>query len=164
MRERSRGGGGRRHRTWIAFLVVAPKASCLGYHRWVKGKGFSPAGAEEETNQREVWADRGEERLRLDDMTEQRGDPGDKERNPAGWASGMGTMGEYMVLAFVFPMALVLGFFVGRWIGGWFGGPLVGAITGLLLGTVAAFYNLWQTLKRLERRDAERQAEAETDD
>lgn len=73
----------------------------------------------------------------------------------------MGTIGEYMTIAFVFPLALVLGFFVGRWIGGWLGGPTVGALLGILLGTAAAFYNLYETLKRLERRDAARRAEAE---
>lgn len=75
----------------------------------------------------------------------------------------MGTIGEYLTIAFVFPVALVLGFFAGRWVGGWLGGPTAGAITGLLLGTAAAFYNLWETLKRLDRRDAERREETEND-
>gem|GEM_PF-1643481 len=80
-------------------------------------------------------------------------DQGPEQR---GWASGMGTLGEYSVVGFVFPVALVLGFLVGRWVGDWLGGPTVGAAVGVLLGTAAGFYNLWQTVQRLERREAER--------
>lgn len=79
----------------------------------------------------------------------------DKSGSGGGWASGMGTMGEYMVIGVVFPVALVGGFFLGRWIGGFFGGPTAGALTGLSLGTAAAFYNLWETLQRIQRREAE---------
>lgn len=71
----------------------------------------------------------------------------------------MGALAEYSVVGFVFPVALVLGFFVGRWIGGWLGGPTVGSVVGVILGTVAGFYNLWQTMQRLERREAERRGE-----
>lgn len=63
-------------------------------------------------------------------------------------------MGEYMVIGVVFPVALVGGFFVGRWIGALLGAATAGALVGLLLGTVAAFYNLYETLKRIERREA----------
>jgi hypothetical protein len=84
---------------------------------------------------------------------EKRRGPGEGEA--AGWASGMGTMGEYLTIGVVFPVALVGGFFLGRWIGGFFGGPTAGALTGLLLGTAAAFYNLWETLQRIQRREAE---------
>lgn len=76
-----------------------------------------------------------------------------------GWAAGMGTLAEYSVVGFVFPLALAIGFFVGRWIGGLLGGPTVGALAGVLLGTAAGFYNLWQTMQRLERREAARRSE-----
>jgi len=80
----------------------------------------------------------------------------DQGPEQSGWASGMGTLGEYSVVGFVFPVALVLGFLVGRWVGDWLGGPTVGAAVGVLLGTAAGFYNLWQTVQRLERRGRER--------
>ncbi len=70
-----------------------------------------------------------------------------------GWSSGMGVMGEYMVIGVVFPVALVGGFFLGWWLGGLFGSETAGAFTGLGLGTVAAFYNLFETLKRIQRRE-----------
>lgn len=80
----------------------------------------------------------------------------DDERSGSGggWTSGMGVMGEYMVIGVVFPVALVGGFFLGWWIGGLLGSETVGAFTGLGLGTVAAFYNLFETLQRIQRREA----------
>ncbi len=65
-------------------------------------------------------------------------------------------MGEYAVIGFVFPLTLIVGFFVGRWLGAWLGGPTVGMVVGILLGAAAAFWNLYSTLRRLERREAER--------
>jgi hypothetical protein len=73
----------------------------------------------------------------------------------------MGTLAEYSVVGFVFPLALVIGFFVGRWIGNLLGGPTVGALVGVLLGTAAGFYNLWETMQRIERREAERREDEE---
>ncbi len=81
-----------------------------------------------------------------------------------GWTSGMGVMGEYMVIGVVFPVALVGGFFLGWWIGGFFGSETVGAFAGLGLGTVAAFYNLFETLKRIQRREAAAAAEVARSD
>ena len=77
----------------------------------------------------------------------------------SGWGRDMGTIGEYLQLGFVFPLALVVGFFAGRWVGEWLGGATVGAISGLVLGTAAAFYNLVKMLRRIERREAERSRE-----
>ncbi|MGD2115582.1 MAG: AtpZ/AtpI family protein [Acidobacteriota bacterium] len=68
----------------------------------------------------------------------------------------MGTLAEYSVVGFVFPVALVLGFLAGRWLGSLLGGPAVGAVVGVILGTAAGFYNLWETMQRIERREAER--------
>ena len=84
-----------------------------------------------------------------------------KDEKGSGWSSDLGTVGEYLQIAFVFPLALVIGFFAGRWVGEWIGGAKVGAIAGLLLGTGAAFYNLVETLRRIQRREAERAEERE---
>ena len=83
----------------------------------------------------------------------------DQEKRGSGWGGDLGTVGEYLQIAFVFPLALVIGFFAGRWVGEWIGGAKVGAIAGLLLGTGAAFYNLVETLRRIQRREAERARE-----
>lgn len=86
---------------------------------------------------------------------------GPDDRPPSPWTRDVGSVGEYLQIGFVFPLALVVGFFAGRWVGEWLGGATAGAITGLLLGTAAAFYNLVQTLRRIERREAERAREPE---
>lgn len=93
-------------------------------------------------------------------MAEERKDEGEDR---SGWTSGMGSVAEYSVVGFVFPLALVVGFFVGQWIGELLGGPTMGAVVGVLLGTAVGFYNLWQTLQRLERREAELRAREEVD-
>lgn len=80
-----------------------------------------------------------------------------------GWTSGMGSLAEYSVVGFVFPLALVVGFFVGQWLGELVGGPTVGGVVGVLLGTAVGFYNLWETLQRLERREAEQRAREDMD-
>ena len=85
-------------------------------------------------------------------------DPPDETRSTdPGWTSGMGTVAEYAVVGIVFPVALGLGFFLGRWVGSLLGGPMIGAAVGILLGTAAGFYNLWETLQRVARRE-EREA------
>lgn len=74
----------------------------------------------------------------------------------SGGAVDWGSVGEYAVIGFVFPLTLMVGFFVGRWLGSLLGGPVVGMVAGVLLGAVAAFWNLYSTLRRLERREAGR--------
>lgn len=76
-------------------------------------------------------------------------DPGER----SGRISNLGTVAEYSVVGFVFPVALLLGFFVGRWLGGLLGGPAVGGAVGVVLGTAAGFYNLWETMQRIARRE-----------
>lgn len=71
-----------------------------------------------------------------------------------GGPSGLGTAAEYSVIGFVFPLALVVGFFVGRWVGSWLGGPTAGIVVGVLLGAAAGFWNLYSSLRRIERREA----------
>jgi F0F1-type ATP synthase assembly protein I len=94
-------------------------------------------------------------------VAEDKRDERENQESTTGWASGMGTLAEYSVVGFVFPLALVIGFFVGQWVGNLFGGPTVGAVVGVLLGTAAGFYNLWETIARIERREAERTEDEE---
>lgn len=70
------------------------------------------------------------------------------EREPAlrGYRKAM----EYFYVGMVFPVAVVLGFLAGRFIGGWLGQATLGAVIGLLFGALAGFYNLFQTLRRLD--------------
>ncbi len=81
-------------------------------------------------------------------------EPDDKrDGSGGGWSAGLNAYAEYSVVAFVFPVAVAIGFFGGRWVGSLLGAPQTGAVLGALLGTAAGFYNLWQTLRRAERRD-----------
>lgn len=80
----------------------------------------------------------------------------DDGREERGGSSGLGTAAEYSVIGFVFPLALVVGFFVGRWVGSWLGGPTAGIVVGVLLGAAAGFWNLYSSLRRIERREAAR--------
>ncbi|MFM8234687.1 MAG: AtpZ/AtpI family protein [Holophagaceae bacterium] len=54
-------------------------------------------------------------------------------------------------IAFVFPIAITLGFFLGKWIGGWFGRPILGQWLGLGWGIASAFWELFKTSQRLNR-------------
>ncbi len=91
------------------------------------------------------------------------GDEREDGQDEAGGSSGLATAAQYSVIGFVFPIALLLGFYLGRLVGTWLGGPLVGEVAGVVLGSAAAFYNLYSMLKRIERREAERRSERETD-
>ena len=64
---------------------------------------------------------------------------------------------DVAVIGLVFPVASVLGFLAGRWVGDWFGAPGAGAMIGFLFGVVAGFYNVYQTILRVN-------AEEENDD
>jgi len=75
------------------------------------------------------------------------------DKPKSGLGAGLESYAEYSVVAFVFPVAVAIGFFGGRWIGSLLGGPMVGGMVGVLFGTAAGFYHLWQTLQRIERRD-----------
>lgn len=97
---------------------------------------------------------------RIPGMSDEEHEPGDAPAGDApaegGGASGLGTAAEYLVIGFVFPVALLLGFYLGRTLGTWLGGPVVGEVLGVALGSLAAFYNLYTSLRRIERREAER--------
>ncbi|MFW6012183.1 MAG: AtpZ/AtpI family protein [bacterium] len=89
---------------------------------------------------------------------------GEDREEPSGGSRGSGTgwgvdwkgIGEYAIIGLVFPLAMLVGYLLGRWVGGYFGYERAGAAVGLLLGIVAAFYNLYEVVRRLDARDRER--------
>lgn len=61
--------------------------------------------------------------------------------------------GDLMGLGMVFPIAIVLGFFLGRWAGGLLGHARAGMWVGLAWGVATGFWELYKTTKRLDRYD-----------
>ncbi len=49
-----------------------------------------------------------------------------------------------------FPVAIVAGYLLGKWVGGWVGWGEAPAFVGAGLGVAAAFWNLFEFLRRLE--------------
>jgi hypothetical protein len=57
---------------------------------------------------------------------------------------------EVLALAFVFPATVYVGFAAGRWAGErWFDAPGAGGLVGLGLGALAAFWELYEYVRRL---------------
>jgi hypothetical protein len=54
----------------------------------------------------------------------------------------------------VFPIAIVLGWFIGKWVGGRLGHPEAGALVGLFWGVVTGFYELYKVTMRMNKRPA----------
>jgi hypothetical protein len=61
--------------------------------------------------------------------------------------------GSLLSLGFVFPIAIVLGYYIGRWIGGKFGHSDSGGLIGLGWGILTGFWELFKVSKRLEKYD-----------
>ena len=61
--------------------------------------------------------------------------------------------GDLMGLGMVFPVAIVLGFFLGRWAGGLVGYPRAGIAVGLVWGVATGFWELYKVTVRLNRMD-----------
>ena len=61
--------------------------------------------------------------------------------------------GDLMGLGMVFPIAIVLGFFVGRGAGRLLGYPRVGIAVGLVWGVATGFWELYKVTVRLNRMD-----------
>lgn len=85
-------------------------------------------------------------------------EPGDLEnRGPAGGpppSDGGGGWGsrkafEVLALAFVFPVTVYVGFAAGRWVGERLGDAGTGGVVGLVVGAVAAFWELYEFVRRL---------------
>lgn len=62
--------------------------------------------------------------------------------------------GDLISMGMVFPIAIVLGFFLGQWVGGKFGHPGPGRLIGLALGVLSGFWELYKLSKRLEKFDS----------
>ena len=62
--------------------------------------------------------------------------------------------GDLLAMGLVFPIAIVLGFFIGRWAGGLFGHPEVGQWVGLVWGIAAGFWELYKVTLRMNAMDA----------
>ena len=61
--------------------------------------------------------------------------------------------GELLSLGMVFPIAIVLGYFLGRWVGGLLGHPKPGQWIGLALGIATGFWELYKVAMHLDRMD-----------
>lgn len=61
--------------------------------------------------------------------------------------------GDLMSMGLVFPIAIVLGFFVGRWVGGLVGHPEGGQWIGLVWGIAAGFWELYKVTVRMNAMD-----------
>lgn len=59
--------------------------------------------------------------------------------------------GELSSIGLVFPIAIVLGYFLGRWVGGLLGHPQAGQWIGLALGIATGFWELFKVTVRLDR-------------
>ena len=56
----------------------------------------------------------------------------------------------------LFPLSIVVGYFLGKWIGGALGLRAWTAFLGAALGVAAGFWNLYRLLRDLEERDGGR--------
>jgi len=61
--------------------------------------------------------------------------------------------GDLLSIGMVFPLAIVLGFFLGRWIGGRFGHAREGQWIGLIWGIATGFWELYKITARMNRMD-----------
>jgi len=62
--------------------------------------------------------------------------------------------GDLISFGMVFPIAIVLGWYIGQWIGGMFGHPKPGRLIGLGFGIISGFWELFKVAKRLEKFDS----------
>jgi len=62
--------------------------------------------------------------------------------------------GDLISLGMVFPIAIVLGWYLGQWIGGMFGHPVPGRLIGLGWGILTGFWELFKVAKKLDKYDA----------
>lgn len=61
--------------------------------------------------------------------------------------------GELTSIGMVFPIAIVLGFFLGRWIGRAFGHPGPGQWIGMVFGIATGFWELYKVTAHLNSLD-----------
>jgi hypothetical protein len=72
--------------------------------------------------------------------------------------------GDLLAMGMVFPIAIVLGFFLGRWIGGYFGHREMGQWIGLVWGIATGFWELYKVNAKLDRLDKAQQDPKDHDD
>jgi hypothetical protein len=72
--------------------------------------------------------------------------PGGEEPG-GGWGAAKAL--EVLALAFVFPVAVGIGFWLGGRVGEWLGAPVAGAVVGGVCGAAAGFYELFVLVRRL---------------
>jgi hypothetical protein len=73
---------------------------------------------------------------------------GDAGGEAGGDAWGARKALEVLAIAFVFPLALYVGFVAGRWVGERFGAPGPGGLIGAALGAAAGFWELYRFVRR----------------
>jgi positive regulator of sigma E activity len=61
--------------------------------------------------------------------------------------------GSLVSLGMVFPIAIVLGWYMGQWVGGMLGHQRAGRLIGLALGVASGFWELFKVSRRLEGYD-----------
>ncbi|MDR2697723.1 MAG: AtpZ/AtpI family protein [Holophagales bacterium] len=61
--------------------------------------------------------------------------------------------GDLISIGMVFPIAIVLGWYLGQWIGGMLGHPRHGRLIGLAFGVISGFWELFKVARRLEKFD-----------
>ena len=61
--------------------------------------------------------------------------------------------GDLLAMGMVFPIAIVLGFFLGRWVGRFFGHEQLGQWIGLIWGIATGFWELFKVNTKLSRLD-----------
>ena len=60
--------------------------------------------------------------------------------------------GDLISLGMVFPIAIVLGYFIGKWVGGKLGHPEAGSLIGLFWGVATGFYELYKVTQRMNQK------------
>ena len=76
-----------------------------------------------------------------------------RRKDPAIDPKERAVWGDLMALGMVFPIAIVMGFFLGRWAGKALGYPRIGVAVGLAWGAATGFWELYKTTIRLNRMD-----------
>jgi F0F1-type ATP synthase assembly protein I len=71
---------------------------------------------------------------------------------------------DLVSMGMVFPIAIVLGYYLGRWIGGMAGHQKAGGLIGLGFGVLTGFWELFKVAKRLEKHDAAHGSNGHEDD
>jgi len=83
-----------------------------------------------------------------------------RQKKSGGDARERSLWGDLISLGMVFPIAIVLGWYLGQWIGGMFGYPVQGRLIGLAWGILTGFWELFKVAKKLDKYDASNSGDA----